>query len=110
MSLNIIKTAEEIPETGFSVLKFGAVWCGPCKRLNPIFEKLPTEFTNVSFFSVDVDDSSDLSQKFSVKSVPTVILLHNGVESKRIVGLQPIDVFRKIIRDAITINSDDINK
>lgn len=109
MTLEQLKTEDGIPQLGFCVLKFSAIWCAPCKKLNPIFEKLITEFSFVNFFSVDVDDLSFLAQKFAVQSVPTVILLNNGVECKRIVGIQPIDVFRKVIRDAIPIISDDIN-
>ncbi len=73
------------------LVEFGAVWCAPCKRLEPEMEKLQTNFGNrVRLGKVDVDDSSDLAVNYSVMSVPTLILFIGGQERQRVTGFIPL--------------------
>lgn len=81
------------------VVKFGATWCGPCKKLQPTLDKLESEFTDVAFYSVDVDDAPELSKLYSIKSLPTVLFFKNGSVYKQVVGLSLIDPLRKILRE-----------
>jgi|LakMenEpi03Aug12_release.lakeMendotaPanAssembly.Ray.scaffolds.fasta_scaffold1589623_2 thioredoxin 1 len=76
------KNFEQETKSGKVLLQFTASWCGPCKALSPIVEAL--EFTK---FKVDVDDAPELLKKFNVRSVPTLVLLNDGKEIKRKVGL-----------------------
>jgi thioredoxin 1 len=67
-------------------LYFSAPWCGPCKAFGPIMEQLSRE---VVVEKINVDEQSDLAMKYSVRSVPTVILVdHTGKEYTRYVGIQ----------------------
>lgn len=84
---------------GIFVLKFWATWCGPCRVLNPVVEKLEKEFDKVTFYSVDVDQVPDLAQKFKVKSLPTLVFLKDGEEAERVLGVQLIKPLRTILRD-----------
>ena len=71
------------------LLEFGAVWCQPCKRLDPILEQLSTQWKDrVHVAKVDVDESGNLAMQMQVMSVPTMILFVNGKETARMVGLQ----------------------
>lgn len=73
------------------ILEFGAVWCGPCKRLEPELEKLQAAWSDrVRFGKLDVDQSADITIQYSVISVPTVMLFVNGEVRERISGFQPI--------------------
>lgn len=85
-------------DSGKVVLKFGATWCMPCNRLAKILEKIHEEFSDVKFYSVDIDDYPELARKFNIRSVPTVINLSDNNEIERIVGLLPLDVFRSAFR------------
>lgn len=69
------------------VIRASAEWCGPCKRLTPIFEEVKQEFPNVEFFDFDVDSNIDLSLKYSIRSVPTIIIENDGVVVEQIFGL-----------------------
>jgi len=60
------------------VVDFWAAWCGPCRRLAPIFEELAREIPEVDFVKVDVDAEPDLAQRFGVTSIPTLMLFHRG--------------------------------
>jgi len=67
-------------------LYFSAPWCGPCKMFGPIMERVSTK---VNVQKVNVDENQDLAMQYSVRSVPTVILVDNtGKEYARQVGVQ----------------------
>jgi thioredoxin-like negative regulator of GroEL len=68
------------------VLYFSAPWCGPCRAFKPVMESLQTEMS-VTF--IDVDSSPQTAQQHNVRSVPTVLILENGVEKRRLVGAKP---------------------
>ncbi len=64
---------------------FSAAWCQPCKMLGPVMEELQSEGYSVQ--KIDVDSNAELSQKYGVRNIPTVILTINGEEIARKVGL-----------------------
>ena len=73
------------------ILEFGAVWCSPCKRLEPELEKLKETWGDkVRLGKLDVDESTDVTMQFSVMSVPTVMLFVGGEMRERITGYQPL--------------------
>ncbi len=74
------------------LLEFGAVWCGPCKRLEPELEKLAAGLSGkVRLAKLDVDESSNLAIQFQVMSVPTLILFVQGQVKQRLTGFHPKD-------------------
>ena len=72
----------------YTILKFSAEWCGPCKRIHPLFEKLSIEekYNNICFISIDVDESRDICEKFQIEGMPTFILIENEKEITRFSG------------------------
>lgn len=93
------------------VIKLSASWCNPCKRLAPIFEEISKleEFKDVEFKSVDVDEDEDmLTEKYQIRSVPTVILVdENGDSIKKLIGLLPSkDDYIREIREELGKNND----
>ena len=70
------------------VKKFYAEWCGPCKMLTPIIEKVQGNYSEVSFRSINIDEDFEVAQKYFVRSVPTVIIEKDGEEVGRFAGLQ----------------------
>lgn len=76
------------------ILEFGAVWCGPCKRLEPELEKLQNTWGDrVRLGKLDVDESVEVTMQYSVMSVPTVMLFVGGEVRERIAGFQPLSRF-----------------
>lgn len=84
---------------GLFSLKFGAVWCGPCKLLEPKLNQIKEEFPQVTYISVDVDEEPEMVNKYTVTSVPVVILLRDGEEVTRLVGAQLINPLRAAFRE-----------
>ena len=70
------------------VKKFYAEWCGPCKMLTPIMEKVKGNYSDISFRDINIDEDFEVAQKYFVRSVPTVIIENDGVEVGRFAGLQ----------------------
>ncbi len=80
------------------LLDFSAVWCGPCKALSPIVDKVADEFKGkVRVGKLDIDDSPGVATKFAIKSVPTILVFKNGKESGRHVGLTNKDTLVKLL-------------
>jgi thioredoxin 1 len=67
------------------VLYFTAEWCNPCERTRPVAEELKRDGI-IDFIFVDADSETELLHKFGIKSIPTYILLEDGLEVKRMNG------------------------
>jgi thioredoxin 1 len=75
------------------ILDFYADWCNPCKTMLPIFDELKTEFPNIEFQKVNIEES-ELAAKLAVTSIPTFIILKNDVEVSRKNGVISKQVFK----------------
>ena len=71
------------------LIDFWATWCGPCQAVGPIIEEIAEERTEIKVGKVNVDDYPELAARFRVMSIPTMILVKNGVEADRVVGARP---------------------
>jgi len=70
------------------VKKFFGEWCGPCKALAPTITKLKEQHGDVTFTDYDVDEDFEAASKYGVRSIPLVVIEHNGKEIQRFAGLQ----------------------
>jgi thioredoxin 1 len=86
--LNLTKADfDEQVKSGMVMVDFWAEWCGPCKMAGPVIEELANEYANkVKVAKVDVDAQPELSGKYGVMSIPTVVLFKDGQEVARQVG------------------------
>ena len=72
------------------LVEFGAVWCQPCRILEPVLEELAKEWgESVKVAKLDVDEATQLTMNYQVLSVPTTMLFKNGEVLERMVGYQP---------------------
>lgn len=78
------------------ILYFSAKWCTACQATTPIVEQLKRG-GSVQVMNVDVDYEASLTEQYNVKSVPTTIILENGVEVKRYVGSINLEGLKNLI-------------
>jgi thioredoxin 1 len=80
------------------LLDFSAVWCGPCKALAPIVERLADELKGkIKVGKLDIDDSPSVATKFGIRGVPTVLVFKAGKESGRHVGMTNKETLVKLL-------------
>lgn len=79
--------APEFIELPLVVLDFTAKWCMPCKRMAPILEAASKRLPHVSFASVDINECGALTRAFALHKVPTLIVLKDGAEVRRVEGM-----------------------
>lgn len=70
-----------------AVLDFWAVWCGPCRMVAPLIEELSNEFGDKAVIGkVNVDENPDVTAKFGIRNIPTVLFIKNGEVVDKVVG------------------------
>lgn len=77
------------------LVDFWAEWCGPCHMLTPVIKELARQWKGrVTVIKINTDEKPDLSQRFGISSIPTLILFKNGREVHRLSGAGPIERIR----------------
>lgn len=99
--MNIIQSKaeyEELLKNNKSVfVDFYADWCGPCKMVGPIVEKLSEKNTDVAFAKVNVDNQPEIAQMYGIMSIPTLIGFKDGQPVTKTVGFTPEDSLQSMI-------------
>mgnify|MGYP003304580980 CR=1 FL=1 len=98
ISVNKNNFEEEVIKSTTKVLvDFNADWCGPCKMLGPVLEEISNENDNVKIVSINVDYNEKLARDYNVFSIPCLVLIENGKEINRSVGMIPKSEVEKLI-------------
>jgi thioredoxin 1 len=93
MSVKKISGSEIADVTGgserLSLVDFSAEWCGPCKMLHPVLEKVSDDLSDrIDFYEVDVDECQQEAARFGIRGVPTIVIFKGGSEIDRLVGFR----------------------
>lgn len=73
-----------------TVVDFWAPWCGPCKMMDPIMEKLERTYGDrIKFVRFNVDGNQDIAQRYHVMSVPSLVLFRDGQAKEKVTGVYP---------------------
>ena len=91
---------EAISAAPLAMVDFWATWCGPCKILGPVVEKLAEEYDGKALVGkVDTDSEMSLAQRFGISAIPTLIFFKNGAELTRSVGVVSEDALKAILEE-----------
>lgn len=84
------------------LMDFSADWCGPCKMQDPIIEELEVKFKgSVEFRKIDVDSNMDLSSKYAIHAVPTLVIEKDGAIFKKYVGVTRANILEADLKEAL---------
>ena len=79
--------SEVLEKKGIALVDFWAEWCGPCKMIGPVVEELSQEYDGKALVAkVDVDENAELTQRYGVRSIPTILILKDGEVVDKHVG------------------------
>ncbi|HIY13502.1 MAG TPA: thioredoxin [Candidatus Agathobaculum merdipullorum] len=80
------------------LIDFWASWCGPCRMLSPVIDKIADEVSDIKIGKVNVDEQPELARQFGVMSIPTLVVMKNGQVTQQSVGVQPKEAILSMIR------------
>jgi thioredoxin 1 len=80
-----------------TLVDFHAAWCGPCKVLGPILDKIAEENPEIQIIKVDVDENSEISSEYGVRNIPTVLVFKGGAQVDKFVGMKSKEDILKLI-------------
>ncbi len=90
---------QEISQSKQTVLiDFWAPWCGPCRMQAPIIEAFASEHTDIKVAKCNVDDNPELAEKFSIMSIPSLLVFKNGKLVKSVVGLHDKQALTELVK------------
>ncbi len=94
--------SEVIQSKTLTLVDFWAPWCGPCKMLLPILEKLvPMYQGKMKLVKLNTDENPDTAGKFNISAIPTIIFFKNGQVVNQIVGARPLEELKKLIDQSL---------
>lgn len=80
---------EVLKSDKIALVDFYADWCGPCKMLSPIIDEIANENNDIKVCRINIDANQDLAIQYQVMSIPTLVVIKNGKEINRAVGVLP---------------------
>ncbi len=96
--INAEEFVNEAMKSAAAIVDFSATWCGPCRMMAPVLEKLSDEMSGkADFYNLDVDEAPEVAAKFGISSIPCLVLLKNGQAVSQSVGFRPGDQIKSWI-------------
>ncbi|MBO2455068.1 thioredoxin [Actinomadura barringtoniae] len=93
---------------GIVLVDFWAAWCGPCRRFAPVFEKSSEKHEDIVFGKVDTEAEPELSERFGIASIPTLMAIRDGVIVFAEPGALPGETLENVIEQVRALDMDDV--
>ena len=87
INVNSENFKEEVLGEGKVIVDFYADWCGPCKMMSPVIDKIAEEVNTAKVCKLNVDDAQEIAGEYGVMSIPTIIIFENGDIKQKFVGV-----------------------
>ena len=80
------------------LVDFWAAWCGPCKMIGPVIEEIANEHPEIKVCKINVDEEGELSIKYGVMSIPTLMIFKNGEVAQTAIGDRPKEEIEELLK------------
>ena len=96
----------EFTNEGISLVDVWAPWCGPCKMIGPVFDKLSSDYkdSEIKFGKLNADDNSEIVRSLGVRNIPTIIIYKNGEIVDRTVGMVSEGQLKELIDNQLMLS------
>ena len=97
--INVNNFQEEVLNSEVPVLlDFWASWCGPCRMVSPIVDQIAAEHPEWKVGKINVDEEQALAAQFGIMSIPTLVVMKDGKEANKAVGVMPKEAFEDLMK------------
>ncbi|KAM0401234.1 hypothetical protein HYE67_002257 [Fusarium culmorum] len=86
---NLAEFRDHLEKHQVVIVDFWAPWCGPCRFISPVVEKMSEHNDSIFFAKVNVDEAEDISQEYGIRAMPTFIVFKDGEKADEVVGADP---------------------
>lgn len=93
-----------VPAKGVAVLDFWAAWCRPCSQFSPVFEHVSEQVAGAFFGSVNTDEQQQLAAQFHVQSLPTVVIIVDGMVAFRRAGVMTGRELKSLVEQFVALS------
>ena len=101
---------ETIENNNTVIIDFWAPWCGPCKSFGPIYEKTAEQYPDIVFGKVNTEDEQAVAGQFQIRSIPTTVILKEGIMIFQQAGVMPEEALKDVIRQVGELDMDIVRK
>ena len=103
MEITAKELQEKINNGEKIIVEFWAEWCGPCRMMKPVFERVASNNdTEVQMYTMDIDQNRDYAQTLGIRSIPTIKLFSNGNVTDTVVGVMNEEKIKSLVNNLIT--------